>query len=265
MIKIFISHSGHDTAIAKTLAELFRTAMHLAKSEIRCTSVDGYRLPAGANTDEQLRREVLEAPVLVGLISHHSFESAYVLFELGARWGKNSFMAPVLAPGVSASVLKGPLSGFNTLSCSSASQVHQLVHDVAQQLAASLEPAAAYQELVELVTSYSSGESTASSTSQPHPRPKSFAPPVEDDYAASEDIIARHCESQWGDDYRMRLHCEDQQRSAVEQLRHQSHTDVPSEVFGRIRTNSARQWPDDFQMRLHTENEQLDAFRKLHG
>lgn len=89
MIKIFISHSAHDASIAASLAELFRTAMRLSKSDIRCTSVDGYRLPAGANTDEQLRREVLEAPVLVGLMSHRSFESAYVLFELGARWGKN--------------------------------------------------------------------------------------------------------------------------------------------------------------------------------
>jgi hypothetical protein len=54
-------------------------------------------------------------------------------------------MAPVLAPGVSASVLKGPLSALNALSCGSASQVHQLVHDVAAQLEIPLEPAAAYQ------------------------------------------------------------------------------------------------------------------------
>jgi hypothetical protein len=134
MIKIFISHCSEDSKIAESLAELFRTALRLSKSEIRCTSVDGYRLPVGINTDEQLRREVLETPVLVGLISHHSFDSAYVLFELGARWGKNTFMAPVLAPGVSASILKGPLSALNALSCDSTSQIHQLVYDIASQL-----------------------------------------------------------------------------------------------------------------------------------
>lgn len=115
MIKIFISHSSEDSGIAESLADLFHTALNLSKTEIRCTSVDGYRLPVGVNTDEQLRREVLDSPVLVGLISHHSFESAFVLFELGARWGKNAFLAPVLVPGVSADILKGPLSGLNAL------------------------------------------------------------------------------------------------------------------------------------------------------
>ena len=153
MIKIFISHCAEDSAIAESLREIyFHSSLHLSKSEIRCTSVDGYRLPAGANTDEQLRREVLDAPVLVGLISHLSFDSAYVLFELGARWGKNAFLAPVLAPGVSTSILKGPVSSMNALSCDSTSQIHQLIHDIASQLAISPEPPATYQGLVEAVT-----------------------------------------------------------------------------------------------------------------
>jgi hypothetical protein len=261
MVKIFISHSGHDAIIAKALAELFCSAMRLAKSEIRCTSVDGYRLPAGVNTDEQLRREVLDAPVLVGLISQHSFESAYVLFELGARWGNNSFMAPVLAPKVSASILTGPISSLNALSCSSAFQVHQLVHDIAGQLNISLEPAAAYQELVESVTNCRSEASAGSSLL---PAQQGKQPTTDDEYRDSEDVITRHCQSQWGDDYRMTLHCCDQQRNAVEQLRNQSHTGVPVEVFREIRANAARQWPDDFQMRLYSENDQLDAYRKLH-
>jgi hypothetical protein len=81
--------------------------LHVEKQAIRFTSVDGYRLPAGANTNEQLRREVLGSEVFIGLISRKSLESAYVLFELGARWGKNEFMAPVLAPGVPALQIVG--------------------------------------------------------------------------------------------------------------------------------------------------------------
>lgn len=264
MVKVFISHCSQDSPIAQALAELFRTAMHLSKSDIRCTSVDGYRLPAGANTDEQLRREVLEAHVLVGLVSHQSFESAYVLFELGARWGKNSFMAPVLAPGVAMSVLRGPLSALNALSCESASQVHQLVFDIASQLGVPLEPAAAYQELVEAVTHSRSNvqqEKSPSSLISPHSHPTESS--SQDEYAEAEATIKAHCESQWGDDYSMRVHCEEQQRKAVEELRLQSSDGVPADVFKRIRAKGAREWPDDFEMRLHTENEQLEAYRKL--
>lgn len=263
MIKVFISHCAEDSQIAQSLAELFHTSLQLSKSEIRCTSVDGYRLPAGANTDEQLRREVLDAPVLVGLISHLSFDSAYVLFELGARWGKNAYLAPLLAPGVSTSVLKGPISSLNALSCDSSSQLHQLVHEVASQLSISPEPPATYQSLVEAVTkSRSTAAPNATSTAT---IPSSAANrSVEDEYAGSDEIIARHCESQWSNDYSMRAYCEDEQRRAVEGLRRQAHDDIPDQVFNHIRSSAAAQWADDFQMRLYTESSQLEAYRKLY-
>ena len=267
MIKIFISHSNHDSAIAKSLAELFRNAMNLTKSEIRCTSVDGYRLPAGANTDEQLRREVIEAPVLVGLISQHSFESAYVLFELGARWGKNAYMAPVLASGQSTSILKGPLTGINALRCESASQVHQLVDDIASQLNIPLQRAADYQEYVEAVVACRS-ESTkveAHSSSKEMVDNSASNNSTNDEYSNAEEVIKAYCESQWGNDYQMRAHCIDKQWNAVEQLRHQTHTGVPADVFDQIRAKARQEWPDNFEMRLHTENKQIDAYRKVYN
>lgn len=263
MIKIFISHCAEDSTIAESLAELLHTALHLPKSEIRCTSVDGYRLPAGANTDEQLRREVLDAPVLVGLISHRSFDSAYVLFELGARWGKNAFMAPLLAPGVSTSVLKGPISSLNALSCESASQIYQLVHEIGLQLAVSPEPPATYAGLVDNVTKSGSTAPSAARASDSSISPSPANLSVADAYGDTEQIITNHCEDAWRDDYQMVAYCEDEQRKAVEGLRQQSHDDIPTDIFQRIRTSAAQQWPEDFQMRLYTEDQQLEAYRKL--
>lgn len=253
MVKIFISHSSRDSVVAKSLAELFRNAMRLTKPEIRCTSVDGYRLPAGASTDEQLRREVLEAPVLVGILSHHSFESAYVLFELGARWGKNAYMAPVLAPGADASIIKGPLSSINALRCESGSQMHQLVDEIASQLGIRLESASSYQEYVDAVVAHQEGALKIEPYS-----------PADDEYSDAEGIIKTYCEAQWANDYRMQAHCIDKQRDAVEQLRSQTRAGVPDEIFLRIRKKARQEWPNDFEMRLHTENQQLEAYRKLH-
>lgn len=134
MIDIFISHSAKDETIAVALIELLRTALTLRPDQIRCTSVDGYRLSAGANTNEQLRQEVHEAKTFIGLITQESLRSAYVLFELGARWGAGRPLIPLLAAGTPPNALVGPLSVLNALSCDSNSQIHQLVNDLAQQL-----------------------------------------------------------------------------------------------------------------------------------
>ncbi len=153
-MRVFISHSSRDVSLAADIAELLRAALRLSSTEIRCTSVDGYRLPAGADTDSQLRQEIVSVPVLIGLISDASIESAYVLFELGARWGTDQPLIPLLAPGMAASGLRGPLQGLNALSCAITSQLYQFVTDVGRILAISPEPPASYQRYIEKVASH---------------------------------------------------------------------------------------------------------------
>ena len=267
MIKIFISHSSRDKESAAALAELFRNSLKLSKSEIRCTSVDGYRLPAGVNTDEQLRREVLEAPAMVGVVSHQSFESAYVLFELGARWGKNAFLVPVLAPGVSASVLKGPLSSLNALSCDSASQMHQLVSDFAAQLDLPLESPSSYHEYIDAILKIPPKDKVAHPTEIHAENDKvTTISGIKDtdEYSNAEQIIKKKCEEEWPDDYQMRAYCEEKQRAAVERLRSEKGQGIPVEVFNRIRRKAALEWPRDYQMRVYTEEKQIQSYRKLH-
>ena len=87
-MRVFISHSSHDRELAQVLVDLVRNALKdLEETEIRCTSVDGYGLPAGLPADETLRIEVHQAALVIGLITPNSINSVYVLFELGARWG----------------------------------------------------------------------------------------------------------------------------------------------------------------------------------
>jgi len=108
--------------------------MPIEPDEIRCTSVPGYTLEGGARTDEELRMELLEAPVFVGLITEASYASAYVLCELGARWGADKHLIPLLAPGVSPSVLQGPIARRHALSCDRQADLHLLVGQIAATL-----------------------------------------------------------------------------------------------------------------------------------
>lgn len=154
MIKIFISHSSKDAALARLLITLLRSALRISSEEIRCTSVPGYNLPGGVDTEEHLRKEILASPVFIGLITEAGLSSAYVLFELGARWGANKPMIPLLAPGISPDTLNGPISNVNALSCASSVHLHQLVSQIAKELNIAAEPPAAYQNDLEIVTTY---------------------------------------------------------------------------------------------------------------
>ncbi len=149
MIKLFISHSSKDQELVEELIELLKNALRLPSSEIRCTTIDGHRLPGGANTNEQLKREVRDSKAFIGLISFAATDSMYVLFELGARWGADKHLLPLLAPGVSSDILKSPLSGLNALSCDTASQLHQLVNDIAKILEIKPEEPQAYQRYID--------------------------------------------------------------------------------------------------------------------
>lgn len=149
MIKLFISHSSKDQELVEKLTELVKNALRLSSSEIRCTTIDGYRLSGGANTNEQIKREVRDTKAFIGLISFAATDSMYVLFELGARWGSDKHLLPLLAPGVSHDILKGPLSELNALSCGNSSQLHQLVNDLAEILEIESEPPQAYQRYID--------------------------------------------------------------------------------------------------------------------
>lgn len=133
-LSVFISHSHENTDIAASLINLLLLAFpSISKSQIRCTSVDGFRLHLGANVD-RLKIEIYEARVFIGLITPQSIQSVYVLFELGARWGARRQIMPVLAGGAQADILGGPLGNINALSCDEPDQIRQLIEDISESL-----------------------------------------------------------------------------------------------------------------------------------
>lgn len=148
-IIIFISHSSKDVEIAEKLVELLRNALGIKSDDIRCTSVDGYRLPGGASTNDQLKEEIYNSKSFIGLITPNSLESNYVLFELGARWGAKKQLIPLLAGGSDAGDLVGPLSDTNALSCSNRSQMLQLISELSEFLNSETEKVEFYSKFVD--------------------------------------------------------------------------------------------------------------------
>jgi hypothetical protein len=145
---IFISHASEDRKLAATLVELLRSAFNMEADKILCTSVDGYRLPAGSDTDEALRSAVLACKTLVGIVSPASRKSTYVLNELGARWVTRKHLVPVTAGGIAPGELGGPVGRLNALDLSSRPSVQQLIGDLGTQLKVEPERPEVFEEHV---------------------------------------------------------------------------------------------------------------------
>ncbi|MGW8158424.1 MAG: toll/interleukin-1 receptor domain-containing protein [Desulfoprunum sp.] len=143
-MKVFVSHSSADKLIAEAFIDLLRASLPLSAKDIRCTSVDGYKLPAGTNSDEQLRQEVFEAKAFIALLSPQSIRSMYVMFELGARWGAKRYFAPVMVSGLTPSAIKAPLSAIHAVTGTSEGDVHQLIETLSERLEIESEKPAAY-------------------------------------------------------------------------------------------------------------------------
>ncbi|MFQ5630856.1 MAG: toll/interleukin-1 receptor domain-containing protein [bacterium] len=167
-LDIFISHSSRDKKTAEALVEFIRAALGISPKKIRCSSVSGYRLHVGLNNDAQLRKEVHHSKILIGLITRASIHSAYVLFELGARWGTAKPMFPILACGVETSFLSGPLKSISSINCDDPAQLHQLIDEIATLLGLEKESPAAYQKNIDLLVRLSLAPKNSNNPSRPH-------------------------------------------------------------------------------------------------
>jgi hypothetical protein len=153
ILDVLISHSSRDDDLAEALVSLLRSALNLPPDRIRCTSTPGTKLPVGANTDTQIKAEVGQSKVFVAILTPTSLQSAYVLFELGARWGKDLVLSALLARGATPEFLGGPMKGINVLKATEEADLHQFIENVADQLGMrSNSPASYLKDLKALVS-----------------------------------------------------------------------------------------------------------------
>ncbi len=128
--RLFVSHRHTDEKIAAALVDCVRTRFALEVHDIRCTSVHPYRLRAGDDTERKLREEVIQAEVVLGLLSPTANQSTYVMFELGAAWGRNVYTCPLLIKGATAENLPDPIRNRHPLDLRNPRDCMQLLDDL---------------------------------------------------------------------------------------------------------------------------------------
>jgi hypothetical protein len=129
--KIFISHRHNDVNVVQALVSMLSASFEIQPTDLRCTSVHPYRLKAGDRTADRLRAELQHAEAVLGIISPDVKASSYVLFELGASWGRAGITIPLLVRGATSADVPAPISDVHTLSLADEAECHQLIDDLA--------------------------------------------------------------------------------------------------------------------------------------
>jgi hypothetical protein len=86
---------------------------------------------------------------------------------------------------------------------------------------------------------------------------------VQPNVADTEQIIQNKCQTKYPQDFRMRAHCEKQQREALQSLASVKPQDIPEDQFLIVQKKCIGKYPDDFNMRAYCEKQQFKAIREL--
>jgi hypothetical protein len=132
--QIFISHRHKDTDVASALTDLLEAYFNVESGDIRCTSVDPYRLKTGERTADRLRAEISRAKVVLGILTPDTKESSYVMFELGASWGQQVSALPLLAKGATAADVPAPIGDLTFVQLADESDCRKLMYDLPQMV-----------------------------------------------------------------------------------------------------------------------------------
>ena len=92
----------------------------------------------------------MNADVLIGMVTQTSRESAWVLFELGARWVQSKHLIPVLTPSADVSILPPPIRDSHAVKCSRY-EIIKLIEELAPILGLAPPRTTAYIKQLEAV------------------------------------------------------------------------------------------------------------------
>ena len=107
--RLFLSHSHADRDLAMRLVELFLATSSLQPDDIFCSSLSGIGVPEGKNFVEYIRVALLQARLVVVVITPSYLGRPFCLCELGAAWALELSSFPLLAGDTTVGDLDGVL------------------------------------------------------------------------------------------------------------------------------------------------------------
>lgn len=108
--KIFISHAHKDKPVADKFVELLRLGCELTTNDIKYTSDSSTGIRTGQkNFIDDLLEGIRTSPVVIFLLSPNFYNSVFCVSELGATWGLDKEIYPILLPNFSMNTVQDTL------------------------------------------------------------------------------------------------------------------------------------------------------------
>jgi 8-oxo-dGTP pyrophosphatase MutT (NUDIX family) len=146
-VQVFVSHSHDDPQLVHDLVKLLGDCFDLGTGRVRVSSVTGHQLDVGTSLNDQLRVEIASAAVLA-LVTPRSLKSDWFKLELGAAWGLERAILPLLH-GVSADRLPEPLKHRIYTRIDDSNDVHHLIDTLEKTLGWKTKPSGKVRSAVE--------------------------------------------------------------------------------------------------------------------
>ncbi|MDQ0896411.1 MULTISPECIES: toll/interleukin-1 receptor domain-containing protein [unclassified Paenibacillus] len=96
MTKIFISHATADNKMVTKLMDMLQTQFNLTRDNFFYTSDE--ELTFGGNWIEEIRKGMIDATLILPIITPRYLESQFCLCELGAAWVNQQALVPIIIP-----------------------------------------------------------------------------------------------------------------------------------------------------------------------
>lgn len=150
-IDLFISHSEKDAQLASALINLFVFAVPEINGKIFCSSKPGYGPKIGKPNNQDIKDNLINSKIVLGLITPNSLKSNYVLAELGAAWGLGRSLLLVVSNQANFGNVSAPLSEYTIGSLYYDENILDLIDRVANILKYDHQPAVKYFDKVKYI------------------------------------------------------------------------------------------------------------------
>lgn len=110
-VRIFISHSVANETIAHKLVDLLVSGVGVSTTQIFCSSLPGNSISTGKGFVEKIKSALIEADVVISLLSPNYYESIFSIAELGGAWTLAKDPYPVVVPPLKKSDVGAVLLG----------------------------------------------------------------------------------------------------------------------------------------------------------
>lgn len=108
--RIFISHSSIDSQIGEQLLDAL-IDLGISKEDVFYSSIFHTGVGLGKNINYEVKKAIIEAELIIFILTKNFYRSPYCLNEMGAVWAYDKPFIPILLDGLKYSDMKGFIDG----------------------------------------------------------------------------------------------------------------------------------------------------------